>query len=259
MNNYQEQYKKLLMFREKIDINLTEKRLNAYNFFKSFNIPMDNINRNLTKSVSVYKAPLVKIHGSRMVNWPVRGKSEIYIDDEFYSNPNNQQIINCQITHELLHTLSEYMNPLQYFMGHQMKIGGNNKLYCIYIGINEATTQLFTEMIEGKQLSPSEDYVLYPLKNVMKKVAGVVGIDKLASQYLNHTRDFEEGFNKMTDVDFSTFASVMNDVYNLSRKQKNHDFSHIEQDVLRKRIIDLNGFADRLVMRKGRLKEIEER
>lgn len=259
MDNYQEQYKKMIVHREKININLTEKRRNAYNFFKSLNIPMNNISKNLTKPVSIYKVPLMKIHGSNMVNWPVKDESEIYIDNDFYDNPNNQKIINCQITHELLHTLSSYMNPMQFHMGHQIEINrNNNKPHSIYIGVNEATTQLFTEMIEGNQLSPTEDY-LYPIKTIMKKVANAVGIEKLASQYINHTREFEDSFNKITNVDFGTFASVMNDVYNLSKKQKNHNILQSEQDILKKRIVDLNGFADRLVMKKEKSYEIEER
>jgi hypothetical protein len=51
----------------------------------------------------------------------------------------------------------------------------------------------------------------------------------------------------------------MNDVYNLSKKQKNHNILQSEQDILKKRIVDLNGFADRLVMKKEKSYEIEER
>lgn len=119
-------------------------------FFRRFNISLNNLTRNLSKEISVFSASVHKIHGSRMLNWPVSNGSEIYLDRDFYNNPYNNDIVNCQITHELLHSLSELRDPLQYFMGHRIEIDAATNLpkQSLYTGINEATTQMFAEMIE---------------------------------------------------------------------------------------------------------------
>lgn len=84
----------------------------------------------------------------------------------------------------------------------------------------------------------------------MKKIADVVGVDKLASQYLNQDRRFERDFNKISNVDFDTFASIMNSIYNLARKEKDNGITQDEKAFLNKRISDVNNFADRLLKEK---------
>ena len=241
MNNYQEEYKQLQTYRQKLNINMTLKRTNIYNFFNSINIDMSNISRNLSKSVTVYQAPLEKIHGTKLVNWPIKNGAEIYIDNDYITNKNNHKIINCQLTHELLHTISELRNPNQNFFGHQLEFDTTTQNYKpnIYTGINEATTQMFTEMIENTELTETEDY-LYFLKKTMEKLANIIGIDKLASQYVNNDRNFEAEFNKITNgkldtfatMNFDTFATIMNSIYNISKRQKYETISEKEKEML---------------------------
>lgn len=207
----QEQYNELQKYRkaQPLDIINSKKRM-TWEYFRNF-VPVSNLEQNLSKGFSLYYAPVKQIRGSNMTCWPFQdGSKEIYIDETFALN--NPQITKIQTTHEVLHGLSQMKDGNQYFFGHQYQGNGQS----IYSGIDEATTQLFAEDIEQQRLSEDEDY-LYFVKNIMRVMKVIFGVDKLANQYLNNNTQFEREFDKLTNGKFSSFASMMNEVYTLSK------------------------------------------
>ena len=207
----QEQYNELLKYRkaQPLDIIHRKKRM-AWEYLRNL-VTVSNLEQNLNKGFSLFYAPIKQIRGSNMTCWPFQdGSKEIYIDETFALN--NPQIIEIQTTHEVLHGLSQMKYGNQYFFGHQYQGNGQS----IYSGIDEATTQLFTEDIEQQRLSEDEDY-LYFVKNVMRVMKVIFGVDKLANQYLNNNTQFEQEFDKITNGKFSSFASMMNEVYTLCK------------------------------------------
>lgn len=188
---------------------INELKRKVWNYFKELT-KVTNLEHNIQyRNVSVYAAPLLEIHGSNLVNWPVKNGNEIYIDKNFLKDPNNTNIIGCQVMHEMLHGLSEFKNEKQMFFGHGTECRG----------INEATTQMFAEDITGIRLSKDEDY-MYFIKRVMRACKILVGEDKLASQYLNNDLSFEEKFNEISSGKFAEFANAMNMIYKLSMQNK---------------------------------------
>ena len=169
-----------------------------------------NLESNMQKDIKVYSAPLLDIHGSDLVNWPVANGNEIYIDENFLKDPNNANIIVCQIMHEISHGLSQFKNKKQLFFGHE-----TNE----YQGIDEATTQMYAEDITKIRLSEEEDY-MFPIKTFMRICKILVGEDKLASQYLNNNLSFENKFNNISSGKFTEFAIEMNNIYKLCKQAK---------------------------------------
>lgn len=209
---YDDMHDELVELRKEqpIDIINLKKRMVWQYFGYSLSVPIYNLEKNISRKFSLFYAPVRQIKGTNMTCWPLDDETEIYIDENFAIN--NPQTANVQTTHEVLHGLSQMKGKYQYFFGHQYQ-GGKNSLYS---GLNEATTQLFAEDIEQHRLNENEDY-LYFVKNVMRIMKVAFGIDKLANQYLNNDTQFEQAFDKSTNGKFSSFASMMNDIYLLSK------------------------------------------
>lgn len=181
----------------------------AWEYFRNVT-NVTNLESNMSRDITVYSAPLLEIHGSNLVNWPVNNDNEIYIDENFLKDPNNANIIVCQIMHEISHGLSQFKNKKQLFFGHKVE-------ECQ--GIEEATTQMYAEDITGIRLSEEEDY-MFSIKTFMRICKILVGEDKLASQYLNNDLSFEEKFNNILSGKFMEFANTMNSIYRLCKQRK---------------------------------------
>lgn len=225
LKNFIEEEKHLHCSREKLNIDISSRIQNAWKYFKLLGVNMDNFNINKSKQITFYRAPVVKIHGSMGANWPVDNGTDIYLDYEFFNN--NSFVIDCQIMHEILHTLSELRNPIQNFFGHQLDLNQNTNLF---IGINEATTQMFAEDIQNIRLTEKDDY-LYFVKNIMRVIKSIFGSYKIASQYLNNDIQFELDFNKITRGKFALFVSMMNENYFLSKKKHYNTNKLVEEEM----------------------------
>lgn len=180
----------------------------AWEYFRNLT-NVTNLENNMSKDIAVYSAPLLEIHGSNLVNWRVANGNEIYIDENFLKDPNNANIIVCQIMHEISHGLSQFKNGQQLFFGHGIECQG----------IEEATTQMYAEDITGIRLYEEEDY-MFSIKTFMRICKILVGEDKLASQYLNNDLSFEEKFNNISSGKFMEFANAMNNIYRLCKQRK---------------------------------------
>ena len=191
----------------------------AWEYFRNLT-NVTNLENNMSKDTAVYSAPLLEIHDSNLVNWRVANGNEIYIDENFLKDPNNANIIVCQIMHEISHGLSQFKNGQQLFFGHGIECQG----------IEEATTQMCAEDITGIRLSEEEDY-MFSIKTFMRICKILVGEDKLASQYLNNDLSFEEKFNNISSGKFMEFANAMNNIYRLCKQRKygyNIDLQNLE-------------------------------
>lgn len=230
-----EEYQELLKYRISQPNNiLVEKQRNAWSYFRSITNPI-NLEKNMNSNSPLYYAPLRRIHGSNLVSWPVQNGSEIYVDEEFAVN--NEKLFNIQLQHEILHNLANRINGNQSFFGYLYDGSGKSN----YIGINEATTQMFAEDITGVRLDEKTDY-LYFIKNIMRIMKVLFGETLLAGQYLNNNLDFTNTFNDKTSHKFETFAKIMNDIYYLSRDKKYRSISQTQIEELAKKqqfILDL--------------------
>lgn len=218
--NYEQEYRALQASRREYNKDsLNGKKLAAWEYFRKLT-RVQNLEKRLQQTPPIYLAPVKRIHGSRMVNWPTKTGEEIYIDNEFAQQPENAGVVSHQLTHELLHSLSKNDTENQFF-GHDIKD------FPEITGINEAATQLFTDDIQGKVLSEEVDY-LYFVKGSLRTMATIIGKDKLASQYLNNDnpadkssdKSFEEAFDKLTNNRFRDFASTINTIYKLEKNRE---------------------------------------
>lgn len=211
----EEQYQELLKYR-KIQPSsiLINKKANAWEYFRNLtNVSLRNLENNLRNNIQMYYAPLRQIHGSNLVCWPVKNGDEIYIDEEFALK--NELLANIQLQHEVLHCLANRINGEQSHFGYvyDRKSGKSN-----YIGINEATTQMFAEDISGIRLNEKTDYLFF-IKNIMRVMKVLFGEELIAGQYLNNNIDFTLRFNDLTSYKFEPFSLLMNDVYYLSKNK----------------------------------------
>lgn len=205
-----EQYVELQKYR-KIQSSeiINNKKRNVWEFFRSLT-NVSNLEKNLSSNFLLYIAPLKQIRGTNMVTWPVGTNIEIYVDEIF--SISNHELVEIQLTHEVLHGLSETVDGKQYFFCHEYDGSGDSK----YLGINEATTQMFTEDIEQIRLDEKTDY-LYTIKNIMRIMKSLFGVKFIADQYLNNANRFEDEFNIAADFKFEPFVALVNDVYKLSK------------------------------------------
>ena len=239
----QEIYNELLKYRkaQPIDI-ITEKKRKSWEYFR-MKASVINLEKNLKDNVSLYYAPVRQTRGSSLVCWPFPDRTEIYVDENFaLSDP---QLAQFQLTHELLHSLSEKRDGKQLIFGYSY-----SNLGSVYTGINEACTQLFAEDIEEARLNETEDY-LYFVKNIMRVMKVVVGERKLADQFLGNNFSFEDAFNKLTENKFNDFVSAINDIYNFDKKKKAHSDTITKSDeewylIRKKQILD---FTKKLIER----------
>lgn len=235
-----EEYQELLKYRKIQPSNiLVEKQRHAWAYFRNIT-NVTNLEKNININSSLYYAPLKKIHGSNMVSWPVQNGSEIYIDEEFAIN--NRELVNIQLQHEILHNLANCINGKQSFFGYLYDGSGKSN----YIGINEATTQMFAEDITGLRLDEETDY-LYFIKNIMRIMKVLFGKELLAGQYLNNDLGFTSTFNDKTSYKFEPFALLMNEIYYLSREKKYRSLDENQIDELIKKQQSLLDFTSGLI------------
>lgn len=235
-----EEYQELLKYR-KIQPNniLVEKQRNAWLYFRNIT-NVRNLEKNINSKSPLYYAPLKQIHGSNMVSWPVQSGSEIYVDEEFAIN--NEKLVNIQLQHEILHNLANRINGNQSFFGYLYDGSGKTN----YIGINEATTQMFAEDIIGLRLDEETDY-LYFVKNIMRIMKVLFGKALLAGQYLNNDLGFTSAFNDRASYKFEPFAKLMNDIYYLSREKKYKSLSESQMGELIKKQQSILDFTSELI------------
>ena len=209
-----EQYKRLEQTRMLLNPRIVPiKKESIRKYFREFNnIDLANLEKKMKRNIILYRAPLIQIHGSNMVNWTTNIGDEIYIDLEFLTKRENDDIIKQQLTHEIMHSLCRKDDKKMLF-GH---IIDNNNSYLK--GINEAVTQVFTDDIEGKVLEEKDDY-LYFVKNIVRILKNSLDVSLLANQYLNNNIAFEDKFNEISDDNFNGFARVINEIYLLSKKK----------------------------------------
>lgn len=236
----QEQYIELQKSRkiQSSDILKNKKRI-AWEFFRNYT-NVSNLEKNLSLNFVLYLAPLKTIRGTNMVCWPVGENIEIYVDNNFATT--NPELTNIQLQHEVLHGLSQVNTVEQFFFGHQYDGTGKSN----YMAINEATTQMFAEDMSGVRLDENTDY-LYTIKNIMRVMKTIFGINDIASQYLNNSNDFENRFNEVTGFKFEPFALLMNDVYILSKNSNYNSLTEEEVKELNNKKDKLFGFTTSLI------------
>ena len=238
----EEQYNELSKHR-KIQSNeiLKEKKKNAWLFFRNITNVI-NLERNIDSEPMLYYAPLRQIRGSNMVCWPVQNGYEIYVDEEFAIN--HSELVNAQLQHEILHSLTNSVNGKQSFFGYIY--GENNKSGMSYVGIDEAVTQMFTEDITGIRLNEETDY-LYFIKNIMRVMKVLFGIKSIADQYLANNLSFTDSFNKKTDYKFDPFAMIINEIYHLSMDEKYTFIDDVQKEKLENKKQSILDFTYNLI------------
>lgn len=205
------------MIKERAEMNpdiVKQRLIKIWNYFnKMNNIDKRNLKKNVEIGQRLYRAPVSQYTGGKLLNRPL--EQVIYMDDEFLKE--NPDIAMFQITHEALHGVSLYRNGEKVVFGHYNTEGGSATNP--YSALNEATTQMFAEAVEGKRLSENEDY-LYYIKNIMRAVTVLFGEEKVADQYLGNNINFENDFNQFSGNKFNYFATEMNSIYNLEHKRR---------------------------------------
>lgn len=240
--DYQDQYKNLTSMAIELnpDIINSKKRL-AWEYFRNMLIPINNLENNLSKQFRVNVSEVKSIHGSNMVCWPFIDKTDIFVDKEFYNN--NPILVNIQLQHEVLHGLSQTRNNVQNSFGHSL-INGDT----IYVGIDEAVTQMFAEDIQNVRLNSSEDYLFY-VKNVMRVLKSIFGSESIANQYLNGNILFEDKINRLMDYKFDSFAIMMKKIYILNKKEFYNKLSQEENIEKIKIENQINSFLANIILK----------
>jgi len=183
------------------------------------------VNNNLFFDIQLYSAPVREIYNSTFIYY----YDAIYLDKQFISNPINANVVNCQLTHEILHCLNNDEKGRQYFLGHLVDQN--------YVGIDEATTQLFTEDIEQTYLTDQQDSRLYFIKNIMRILKAIFGQDLLLKQYLNINNEFENTVNNLMNNEqwVKDFALMMTKYYTLkSQKSDLENIKILEKEIIAK-------------------------
>lgn len=221
-----EKYNKLKQNSNSLDKGILEsKKSKISTYLKNVRINDSRVNNNLYFDIQLYSAPVREIYNSTFIYY----YDAIYLDKEFISNPQNTNIVNCQLTHEILHCLNNDEKGRQYFFGHLVDQN--------YIGIDEATTQLFTEDIEQTYLTEQQDSRLYFIKNIMRILKIVFGQDLLFKQYLNINNEFENTVNNLMNNEqwIKDFALMMTKYYTLkSQKLDLENIKILEQEIIAK-------------------------
>lgn len=218
---------------------LNDKKRIAWEFFRNYTC-LSNLEKNLSSNFILYLAPLRKIYGTNLVNWPNGEKNEIYVDDNFAIT--NPELTNIQLQHEVLHGLSKSNNGQELCFGHQYNKDDKSN----YTGLNEATTQMFAEDMSGIRLDENSDY-LYTIKNVMRVIKIIFGTNDIANQYFNNSNIFEQRFNQVTSFKFEPFVLLMNDVYMLDKKRKYNSLTQEQIKELEDKKNKLFGFTSNLI------------
>jgi very-short-patch-repair endonuclease len=212
MENYEQQYHTVMHTSKELDSSvLTQKKAKIDNFFQNIGVQTKDLQQTFQENrISIYTAEVQGIIGSNMVNFVGTDSSVIVLDRGFYHDPKNKAVVDTQITHELLHNPSRLWRDKTWFvMGHS-EPG--------YIGIYEATAQMFAEMIENHQLNAEEDYI-YFVKSAMKTVSSITHVSTVARQFLNQDRSLEWEIQRLTKNSswFPTFVDAMQNSYDCSK------------------------------------------
>jgi len=217
MVSTEEQYKLLEQTRMLLNPKIIqEKKRKIWEYFRIMpGVSVSNLEERLKTNTILYRAPLFKIHGTYMVNWPTNTGDDIYIDQEFVIDRSKERVIHQQLTHETVHSVSRTNDRKRF--GH---VASNDNEFLR--GINEAATQIFTDNIENHVLEEKEDY-LYFIKGCMRLISDAMGPSFLANQLLNNNTSFEDKMNEITENKFNDFAFILNDVYKLD-KAKHYTF-----------------------------------
>ena len=239
-------YKQLSEQRVKARSDIAENSLlKIWSYFNSLkNIDKTNLLKNIQNGQVVYYAPVQKIKGSRLVNFPTKG--EIYIDGKFMQE--EPEIATFQITHECLHGVSLIKDGKQIIFGHPSRGGSDTNKYN---GVLEACTQMFAEDAEGKRLPENVDY-LYYLKNIMRTMKVLFGEEILADQFLGNNTDFEVAVDSFSQYKFDDFNSSMSNIYLLERKKQRNGLSVEEIQALENYKLSLNKSVAELISLKAK-------
>lgn len=184
-------------------------------YFGTIPISLEKLQQNFNKQIFIYVGPFYK-YGGRIMCTSTEKKIELYIDKDYHF-----YMRNVDKNHELLHAACESLDDGKNYFGHNEK----------YIGIDEATTQLFAEEIEGIELQEDESYLWF-ITNVMRVNKIIFGLTCLADQYLNGTSSFESKFNSIVPKGFEMFAQNMTTLYHLLRRKKYNGISDAEEEIL---------------------------
>lgn len=226
MVNIDEQYRLLEQTRMLLNPKIIqEKKRKIMEYFRNIpGVSVSNLEKRMKLNTILYRAPLFKIHGSYMVNWPTNNGDDIYIDQEFVIDKTKEYVINQQLTHETIHSLCRTDDKKRF--GH---IASSDKEYLR--GLNEAATQIFTDNIENHVLEEKEDY-LYFIKGIMRLISGALGTNLFANQLLNNNTSFEDKFNEITENKFNDFAFILNDIYKLDKAKYYTSITELEGERL---------------------------
>lgn len=228
---YEEEYK--LLKNQRSELNNSNEIIQAlkrsiWEYFRSNECINSEIEHNMMQSVGIYIAPLKKIHGSRMVNWPLINGYEIYVDAEFFQNENNQALINCQLTHETIHGMVRNKNGKPFKFGHEFltqkeREQSHNPIERVDLtAFDEACTQIVAEEINGYVVDKETDSY-YLIKTIIRTITPFIGKKELLDQFCNNNTSFEDKFNMLFNNKFSDFAEVLSTIHNLEKELKNND------------------------------------
>ena len=259
LKKYEDEYKLLINQRSKVDnsdeIIKTLKR-NVWEYFRSNGCINSDIEQNMLQPVSIYIAPLKKIHGSRMVCWPLQKGYEIYVDDEFLKqNSNNALLINCQLTHEIIHSVIRMKNNNPFKFGHEvltMEDMQNSRNLIDRVDLtafDEACTQIVAEDVNGTIIDRETDSY-YLIKNIMRQFITLIGKDKMLDQFCNNNTAFEDAFNIISNNKFYEFAEIMAIIHNLEKELKNNNISDQERNLINRKLDIHKGHIDDFITNK---------
>lgn len=251
MTNWDKEYellkKQRVLYNNSNEIVKSLKR-NIWEYFREYGCLNRDIELNIQKPTNIYIAPTHRIHGSNMVNWVKNDENEIYVDDVFLDSQNNPILINCQLTHEVVHGLVQKKIGRQFKFGHMIlndeekKISNDPLKYFDLTALDEACTQIVAEEINGFGLNEEQDY-LFELKSAMRIVMIVFGKKEVLNQFCNNSTEFEDKFNSMTDGKFDAFVATMSRIYDLSKKRK---YKNLSQEELEKLDNQINIYVEQL-------------
>ena len=167
----------------------------------------------VNKDIYLYVIDMTPMSKGRLFFYSANGEDEVYIDYNFLKDNSNYEVIIHQLTHELLHSLCQFMNQKKIYQTFNHNWFDDDR---IYRGIDEATTQMFTDEFETKKLNEEQDSNFYFIKNIMRILKVIIGEKELLLQYLNRSDSFEQSFNNISNNKFIEFSKLINKIYCLN-------------------------------------------
>lgn len=140
-------------------------------------------------------------------------------------------IIYSQLGHEMLHAYSH----------HKTRSGIKNISDSKNVALNEGITQMFAELITGKQLDESQDKYFY-LKKFARIITKTFGLDNVIKDYFYNENNLCSEFDKFAGNDsFANFNNWLNwcykEHYDLSKSNQSDKNYEIIYEELFRRII----------------------